>query len=231
MASVAPVLAGATTIVVTYSEAVNCPTGPLAAQALFVYSNGGHPAYPSTCVGAASPTLTLGGFMTTATGVVPATLVASTSSDTLGYTEPATANNTTALAVNAFGPTYPQYAATQTIGLAVAPFMVSADVTSGTTLTITYNEAVTCGSSVIADGDFTYDSSNVASGGTPTSCTNFSADVLLLTATGGFNTPAATASITYFQNGSGPGGAVYAGTATAWVDATWPQTLPGSSIS
>jgi hypothetical protein len=227
MASAASVVGGATTIVVTYSEHVNCPTGPLAAQTLFVYSNGGTPAYPSTCVGTDSATMTLGAFMTTPTGVVPATLVASTAADTLGYTEPATASNTTVLAVNASGPTFPQYAATQTIGLGVTPFMVSAVVTTSTTMTITYNEAVTCGSAVITDGDFVYDDNTTHVGGTATSCGNFSADVLQLTATGGFNAPAATASITYTTGGAAPAGVVYAGTAAAPVRATSPQTLSG----
>jgi hypothetical protein len=78
------------------------------------------------------------------------------------------------------------------------PIMVSAVVTP-TTITITYNEGVSCPAAG-ADAAFVYDWTGAASGGTVTGCSTSTtnADALVLAASGGFTLPGSTGgSITY----------------------------------
>jgi hypothetical protein len=85
--SAATVTAGTSgTIAVTYTDATTpamaCPATQGDVQAEFVYSNGGSPAYPTTC-SASTDTITLGAFMTSSTGTTAANLVLPGGSDTL----------------------------------------------------------------------------------------------------------------------------------------------------
>ncbi len=212
----ATVNAVAGTIAVTYSESMTCPTGT-AVQAVFEYTNGGAPAYPTTCSGVG--VVTLGSFMTTATGTTPATLLLPGAADSLVYTSPATPaiTNTVYATLD-----FPQFPATQTFALTAtpAPAMVSAVVTNATTLTITYGEFVSCPATG-ADGDFVYDSAFNTLGGAITSC---SASNLTLTLGGIFNPSTGAASIVYTAPAtSTTANAVYAANSTSAFAAT--QTL------
>jgi len=100
------------------------------------------------------------------------------------------------------------------------PVMVSAVVTAGTSIAITYNEGVACPATG-ADGAFVYDYTTGFSGGAVTGCTTVG-DVLTLT--GAFNASLGSASVIY----SAPGvpttaNAVYATGSTTDFAAT--QTL------
>jgi hypothetical protein len=211
-----------TTINVTYSDPFTvCPTTAGASQAVFVYSNGGTPAYPTTCAG--TGTLTLGTFMTTATGTTGATLVLPGASDTLTYTAPVATNTIT----NSVHDTvdFPQFAAMQTFALTATPVpaMVTALVTPGTSIAITYNSPVSC--ALAASSDFVYNYQTTVSGGTPVTCTTSGS---VLTLTGAFNAPMGSARIVY-NEGGGPSTAdsVYA-TGNPLVFAKTPDTLAGS---
>ncbi|MHB1894952.1 MAG: beta strand repeat-containing protein [Candidatus Dormibacteria bacterium] len=219
----------ATTISVTYNETVACPSTPGDVQTDFVYSNsnGTTAAYPTTC-SASGSAVTLGAFMTTATGITAATLALPGTSDTLTYTAPTT--STTVNAVNSAN--YQNFPASQTFALTIqaVPAMNttagSAVVTSGTSIAITYNEPVSCPATG-ADSAFVYDSAISVSGGTVTGCST-SGDVLTLT--GAFNAPQGSASIAYTKNVSPTtGNAVYAtGNNTVFAAS---QTISGNTIS
>ncbi len=188
----ATVSAAAGTIAVTYGEPVACPTTQGSVQADLVYSNVGSPAYPTTC-SAAGDILTLGGFMTSATGSTAATLSLPLATDTIVYTVPAT--NSAVYAVTATI-NYPQFAAAQTfvIGAATAPEMVSATV-SATSIAIIYNAPVTCPATG-ADADFVYDYQGASLGGTATGCTT-SGEILTLA--GAFTGAQPSATIVYTE--------------------------------
>jgi hypothetical protein len=227
-AVVTPGASGTGTITVTYSEAVECPTAAVSVQTDFAYSNGGAPAYPSTCIGGGTPTLTLGTFYNATTGTTAATLVAPVAADTLGYTQPATPTIANAVYAGtavppAYPDTYPQFAPTQTIGLAAPPFMVSAHVT-GAAITITYNAAVTCTGA--NSSDFVYQYQTGFSGGAHTAACSTVGNVLTLTADTSFTPPTATANIVYTQ-----GATVYVSATATSAMAQTPQTISGSSIS
>jgi hypothetical protein len=217
-AVVTPGASGTGQIVVTYNEAVTCPSTAGNVQADFEYSNGGTPAYPSTCAASAG-VLTLKTFVTTTTGATGETLVLPGSADTLAYTVPAT--DTAVYAVSATVD-FPQFPIAQTLALTATPVpvMVSAVVTAGTSIAITYNEGVACPATG-ADGAFVYDYTTGFSGGAVTGCTTVG-DVLTLT--GAFNASLGSASVIY----SAPGvpttaNAVYATGSTTDFAAT--QTL------
>jgi hypothetical protein len=183
-------VSGTGTIAVTYNEAMSCPANP-AVQAVFVYSNGGSPAYPSTC-SAATDVVTLGTFYAAATGTTAETLVVPSSTDTLVYTVPASPVDTNTVYATGVFPAFP---ATQTymLSLGTVPAMVSAVSAGGATLTITYNEAVSCPATG-ADGTFVYDSSFGTLGGSISGCAT-AGDVLTLS--GIFNPATAAANIVY----------------------------------
>jgi hypothetical protein len=159
--------------------------------------------------------------MTTATGTTGATLVLPGASDTLTYTAPV-ATNTIANSVHDTVD-FPQFAATQTFALTATPVpaMVSAVVTA-TTITITYNVSVSCGSTAFSD--FVYDSSSGVPGGAIIGCSGTTTLVL----TGAFNTPpAGSASLAYTEPGApSTSNAVYATGTTTDFAAT--QTLTGA---
>jgi hypothetical protein len=225
-ATVTPGASGTGTIAVTYTDAngvavpMTCPTDANT-QLDFEYSNGGAAAYPSHCVvGGVGFTnvLTLSTFYNAPTGTTAATLVAPGASDTLTYTAP-TATNTTTNSVSD-ATEFPQFAATQPFALGAAPAMVSA-VVIGASMTITYNEPVTC---IAGSGaQFAYDYETGFSGGTVGNCSS-SGDVLTVLLTGTVP-PTSTASIVYTQ-GADPVSATLTG-----QDAGSPQTLPGTAIS
>ncbi len=199
-AVVTPGAYGIGTIAITYNEAPVCPTTAITSiQADFVYSNGGTPAYPTVCA-VALDVLTLSDFYAGGiTGTTAVTLVTPVSTDTLKYTEPAT--DSVAVSVNTTVG-FPAYAATQTLpysGLTGVPAMVSAVVTSGVSIAITYNEPVFCPTTFTA-GDFTYVYSTGQPNETNTACTDTSADVLTLT--GAFNAPQGSAVLTYVVPGA-----------------------------
>ncbi|MHB1527013.1 MAG: beta strand repeat-containing protein [Candidatus Dormibacteria bacterium] len=226
----ATVTAGASgTIAVTYSGdgVMTCPTtGGATVQTEFAYSNGGTPAYPSTCTNTTTHVITLGTFYAASSGTTAATLVLPGASDTLTYTAPA-ATNTTANSVHDTLD-FPQFAATQSFALTATavPTMNSAVVTTGSKIAITFSAAVSCPATG-ADGAFVYDSAVSTPGGTATGCTT-SGDVLTLT--GNFNAESGSASLTYTEPGTpSTSNAVYAtGTTTDFVATT---TISGSAIT
>jgi hypothetical protein len=132
-------------------------------------------------------------FFTTATVTTAATLSLPLATDTLVYTVPAT--DTAVYAVTA-SVDFPQFAAAQTFVMTVAgvPAMVSAVVTPGTSIVITYNENVNC-PTTFAAGTWTYDSAVGVPGGTATACSGTGSNTLTLA--GDFNAATATASLTY----------------------------------
>jgi hypothetical protein len=195
-AVVTPGASGTGQIVVTYNEAVMCPSTAGNVQTDFEYSNGGTPAYPSTCTASAG-VLTLKTFVTAPTGITGESLVLPGSADTLVYAVPATDT-----AVNAVNATidFRQFPIAQTLALTATPVpaMVSAVVTAGMAIAITYNEGVTCPATG-ADSAFVYDYTTGFSGGTVTGCSTVG-DVLTLT--GAFNAALASASIVYTAPGA-----------------------------
>jgi hypothetical protein len=221
-----PAITGATvnalagTIAVAYSELpMGCPANP-AVQLVFEYTNGGTPAYPSTCV-ASGTGVTLGLFMTTTTGTTAATLVLPGATDNLVYTSPATplATNTVYATLD-----FPQFPATQTFALtataAVAMTVPAVFTYSPTAITIGYTANVACPATG-ADGDFVYDSAFNTLGGAITGC---SAVNQTLTLTGVFNPNTGAGSIVYTAPAtSTTANAVYAANSTSGFAAT--QTL------
>jgi hypothetical protein len=217
-AVVTPGASGTGQIVVTYNEAVTCPSTPGNVQTDFEYSNGGTPAYPSTCTASAG-VLTLKTFVNATTGITGETLVLPGSADTLGYTVPVT--DTAVYAVNATVD-FPQFPVAQTLALTATPVpaMVSAVVTTGTSIAVTYNEGVSCPATG-ADSAFVYDYTTGSSGGAVTGCTTVG-DVLTLT--GAFNAALGSASVVYTAPGAPTtSNAVYATGTTEDFAAT--QTL------
>jgi hypothetical protein len=217
-AVVTPGASGTGQIVVTYNEAVACPSTAGNVQMDFEYSNGGTPAYPSTCTASAG-VLTLKTFVTATTGITGETLVLPGSTDTLVYSVPAT--DTAVYAVNATVD-FPQFPVAQTLALTATPVpaMVSAVVTAGTSIAITYNEGVSCPATG-ADSAFVYDYTTGFSGGTVTGCTTVG-DVLTLT--GALNAAMPSASIVYTAPAAATtSNAVYATDTTTDFAAT--QTL------
>ncbi len=211
-------------IAVTYSEPVVCPATVADVQALFVYSNGGSPAYPTTCVDTSADVLTLGTFVTTLTGSTAATLVLPLATDTLTYTEPATDSTTVSVNSTVDSPAYP---ATQTFVMtAVAvPAMVSAVVTVPS-IAITYNEGVSCPATG-ADADFVYYYQGVDVGGAITGCTS-AGDVLTLAGT--FTPNATSATIVYTAPAAGTtANAVYATGGVTYFAATQTLALFGAA--
>ena len=196
----------ATTIAITYNEAVACPSTFTVAD--FAYNSAGTTSGGTvTACGAAADVLTLTGTFT---------LPGNTAN--VVYTAPGT--STTANAVNATVD-FPQFAATQTLALtaAPAPAMVSA-VVGATSIAITYGAAVSCPTTG-ADGDFVYYYQGVSVGGVATGCTTVGG---VLTLTGAFAASTGSASIVYTAPGaSTTANAVYATGSTTDFAAT--QTL------
>jgi hypothetical protein len=217
----ATVSAVAGTIAVTYSELpMACPATQAVVQAVFEYTNGGAPAYPTTC-GFAGGVVTLGAFMTTATGTTAATLLLPGAADSLVYTSPATplATNTVYAALD-----FPQFPATQTFALtataAVAMTVPAVFTYTATAITIGYTANVACPATG-ADGDFVYDSAFNTLGGAITGCSAVGQN---LTLTGVFNPNTGAGSIVYTAPAtSTTANAVYAANSTSGFAAT--QTL------
>ena len=196
------------TIAVTFSEAVVCPTTFTADWTYFSAgtTSGGT---VTSCTDTSADVLTLG------EGGTPFTTPTATA--TVVYTAPASPTAVNSVTVTGTS----VYAATQTLSLGI-PFMVSAVVTPGTSIAITYNEGVSCPTTFTA-GDFAYDYTFGLVGGADTACAA-SGDVLTLS--GAFNAPLGSATITYTQASPTTADAVFAGTATAPV-----FELTGNSIS
>jgi hypothetical protein len=208
--------AGTITLTYTTGDTMLCGT---AQQSEFVYSNGGSPAYPSTCIINGSGQVVLGAFMTASSGGTAATLVLPGASDTIVYTSPATPATATELhASNVF----PQFPATQTFspGATAAPviqsFVPGVSNAGGTTLTVTYQEAVSCPATG-ADADFVYDSAYLSSGGSISSCASGTGDTLVLS--GLFNASTGSGTLVYTAPAaSTTSNAVYAaGSASAFA--------------
>jgi hypothetical protein len=215
-ATPAPAMIGATytsatTLVVSFNEAVSCAN---TAVGDFVYdsSSGTSGGAVTSCTNTgAGPAfqMTLGG----AAFTVP------TSTASIAYTEPATPSTTTA--VYATGTSV--YSASQTQALAV---MVSAVVTTGTSIAITYSVPISCPTPATgADGAFVYDYSIGQLGGTATGCTA-SGDVATLT--GAFNAAQGSASLVYTYSAS-TATAVFGGTSTNPVFPPT-QTISGAAL-
>ncbi|MGO9964452.1 MAG: beta strand repeat-containing protein [Acidimicrobiales bacterium] len=205
------------TVAITYNGNVSCVTA--VASDFAYYSSGttsglGAGTITAACAGAVLTITDTGG-----TVVAPVGTTAS-----VVYTAPA--SSTSANAVYAAGTSV--FAATQTLALTGTPAMVSAVVTNGS-IAVTYGQPVSCPTTFT--NDWTYYSVTLPAdqlGGMVTGCTA-SGDVLTLTATGGFNAPQGTASLTYTSPaGANPVNAVFA-TGTTVVAAT--QVLPGSAIT
>jgi len=196
----------ATTIAITYNEAVACPSTFTVAD--FTYNSSGTTSGGTvTACAAAADVVTLTGSFT-----LPGNAAS------IVYTAPAT--STTANAVNATVD-FPQFAATQTLALtaAPAPAMVSA-VVGATSIAITYGAAVSCPTTG-ADGDFVYYYQGVSVGGVATGCSTVG-DVLTLT--GAFAASTSSASIVYTApSASTTANAVYATGST--TDFAASQTL------
>jgi hypothetical protein len=115
------------------------------------------------------------------------------------------------------------YSASQTQALAV---MVSAVVTTGTSIAITYSVPISCPTPATgADGAFVYDYSIGQLGGTATGCTA-SGDVATLT--GAFNAAQGSASLVYTYSAS-TATAVFGGTSTNPVFPPT-QTISGAAL-
>jgi hypothetical protein len=172
----------ATSIAITYNEAVLCTAGAVT-EAEFAYYAAGTTSGITTLTGAscAGAVLTLTGTFT-----LPGT------GASIVYTAPA--SPTVATAVSA-ATAYPQFAVTQTLALAALPIpaITAAVSAGGATLTVTYSENVSCPATG-ADGDFVYDSAFNTLGGSISGCT---AANNVLTLSGIFNPATAAASLVY----------------------------------
>lgn len=224
-ATVTPGASGTGSIAVSYSEDISCPGTATDVQAEFEYSNGGNPAYPTTC-STSGAVLTLGTFMTTSTGTTGATLVLPGSSDTLTFTAPGSPTTTNSPYATS---QYPQFPASQTLDLTSvsAPKMATAAVTAGQSIVITYTHDVNCPATG-ADGNFDYQYTVGAPAEPVTGCSRTGTDTLTLT--GAFNAPQGSASLTYTEPSSPTtANAVYHYETTSVFAPT--QTISGSSIS
>jgi len=196
----------ATTIAITYNEAVACPSTFTVAD--FTYNSAGTTSGGTvTACAAAADVVTLTGTFT---------LPGNTAN--IVYTAPGA--STTANAVNATID-FPQFAATQTLALtaAPAPAMVSA-VVGATSIAITYGAAVSCPTTG-ADADFVYYYQGVSIGGVASGCSTVG-DVLTLA--GAFAASTGSASIVYTAPGASTmANAVYATGST--TDFAASQTL------
>jgi hypothetical protein len=196
----------ATTIAITYNEAVACPSTFTVAD--FAYNSAGTTSGGTvTACAAAADVVTLTGTFT---------LPGNTAN--IVYTAPGA--STTANAVNATID-FPQFAATQTLALtaAPAPAMVSA-VVGATSIAITYGAAVSCPITG-ADADFVYYYQGVSIGGVASGCSTVG-DVLTLA--GAFAASTGSASIVYTAPASSSvANAVYATGST--TDFAASQTL------
>jgi len=180
-------------ITITYNEAVNCPTSGTGA-AVFTYdwtgtASGGPVGACSG--GAASATPDVLTFADPAPGFI---LPASTGGS-ITYTPSGTAAND----VYAAGPVYELGQTTSVPPATLVPVIKSAYVTS-TTIVVTYNEDVTCSTTNAgAVGDFVYDYTGLASGGSIATCISNGpgSDSLTLTATTTFSAPASDATLVY----------------------------------
>jgi hypothetical protein len=178
----------ATTLVITYNEAVSCTTGGTVA-ADFTYDYTGI----ATGFTGATPSAACSGSVVTIT----ATVAPPGSGASIVYTAPTT--NTGAVSVWATGSVPALYAATQTLsGTAwTAPAMTAATV-STTAITLTYSEAVVCPTAAYAA--FVYDSAPGVSGGTITGCSPGGPASTTVTLAGTFTLPVgATGTVVYTE--------------------------------
>jgi hypothetical protein len=157
----------ASTLVITYNEAVFCTAGNTAAADFTYNYTGVASGFNGTTVAAVCTTDQVTLTVTGGAGLV----TAPGSGANIVYTAPTTLTGSPATnAVSATGTIPYLYAATQTLSGAAwtAPAMTAATVTT-TTITLTYGEAVVCPSTFTA-ADFAYYSAPAVSGGTITSC-------------------------------------------------------------
>jgi hypothetical protein len=149
---------------------------------------------------------------------------------TITYTAPTT--NSAAASVSAAS--NGAYAATQTlaVGAAAVPAMVSAVLTTATTIAITYNEAVSCAGANTAAADFTYNYTGIATGFSGAVTATCATNQVTLTAATSVTAPASGASIVYtaptLAGGPPATNAVYA---TGSIPFLYPvtQTLSGAA--
>lgn len=199
-------------ITLIYNENVTCPT---AASSDFAYfSTGSTTGGAVTACTSATDQVTLAGTFTLPAGTTGSVV----------YTAPSAPSTLNSV----YSATSPQFPATQTepVTATAAPAMMSAVVTAGTSIAITYSEPVSC-SATGADTAFTYDYTFGTPGGAATGCST-SGDVLTLT--GAFNANLGSATIAYTSPGTpSTSNAVYATGSTSDFAAT--QTISGSAIS
>jgi hypothetical protein len=217
-----------TAIAVTYNEAVNCPTTTTSAgDFAYEYNGTGTPAAVDAagCSGSGTTILTL----TPATGTtftLPTVVGA-----TLTYTQGAGPQDATSVNASSNSANFEASETLTGVTPAPVPSMVSA-VVGATTITITYNEPVSCSATGAELGQFAYDSATtptVVNGITSiASCAAGIGNTLVLT--GVFLAPTGSASIVYTELvPATTSNAVYAtGTTT---DFAANGSLPGSAIS
>ncbi|MGO9583419.1 MAG: beta strand repeat-containing protein [Acidimicrobiales bacterium] len=217
-ANPAPAMIGATynpagAVVVSFNEAVTCAGGTADTDFVYDSSSGTSGGAITSCTNTgAGPA-----FQVTLAGA--AAFTAPTSTASVIYTEPAAPSAATAV----FATGTSVYSASQTQPLAV---MVSAVVTTGVSIAITYSVPMSCPTPATgADAEFTYLSAIAVPGGTATGCTA-SGDVVTLS--GAFNAPQGSASLAYAYTASTTT-AVFGGTSTNQVYAP-AQMISGAAL-
>jgi hypothetical protein len=214
----------ATTIAITYNEAVSCPTS----FAGFVYDWTGS---ASGITSIASCAVSTSGLVLTLTGVF--TLPASTGG-TLSWvvqSSPSTTNS-----VYAAGPVFELAQTIPVAAATVVPVIVSAyyaDPVVSDSVVITYNEAVACTTGSTVAADFTYDYTGVASGfaSGATQTATCSGDTVTLTSSAAISPPASDATIVYTEPAAATlstADAVYAAGSVSPVLYAASQTVSGA---
>jgi hypothetical protein len=214
-------------IAITYNEAVSCPaTG---ADGSFAYDWTG--TAPGGTINGCSTSSTNGNVLDLTTSTSGGFTLPGSTGTSLTYT-PSTSPNTTTNSVYATND-QTSFEAAQTLSIPAAatlPAMVSAMVGSSTTLLVTYNRDVTCGSGTPSGalGDFAYTYTGVASGGTLVACST-SGKVLTLTFATAIDAPTSSAAITYTAPTTNTtADSVYATGSSSPVLYAKTQTLSGS---
>jgi hypothetical protein len=221
------VVTGAT-ITITYNDVMNCPATGADGDFVYDYATGLSGGTITGCTFAGDTVILAGAF--TLPGTSGASIV---------YTSPGSPSQTNAVFATV---DFPQFPATQTLALAAtpAPAITGATWTSATTLTLAYNEAVTCPAA--ADADFVYDSASATSGGAITACTSTGgAAPFTMTLTGAaFTAPTTSASVIYTEPATPSATTAVFATGTSVYAATQTQALavmvsavvtPGVSIA
>jgi hypothetical protein len=200
-------------VAITFSGNVTCVTA--VASDFAYYSTG-----TTSGLGTGTITAACAGAVLTISDTGAVTAPSGTTGSVV-YTSPASPATTDAV----YASNSSVFAATQTLALTGIPTMVSAVVTPGTSIAVTFNEAVFCPTTFT--NDWTYDYSISSLGGNTTACTA-SGDVLTLA--GAFNAPQGSASITYAGDGSIVT-SVFGGSSTAPIFEASGNFIAGSVIT